>query len=190
LVGIFSCNGDSLMTYRYVSPLPNSAPEEIAYCPLCGHPLNTRMYVDKPRRVCSECGYVHFTDPKVGVGVLVVVEEKVLLVRRAMNPERGKWSIPAGFLDRGEDPKETAVREAWEETGLEVAIEGLVDVFYNPPEHGGASVFILYRANLTGGTAKAGDDADAVGFFGMEELPELAFESTRAAIGQVKIRAE
>lgn len=175
------------MSYSYVSSLPNSAPEEIAYCPLCGNSLNTRIYSDKPRRACSECGYVHFTDPKVGVGVLVVENQKVLLVRRAMDPERGKWSIPAGYLDRGEDPKETAVREAWEETGLEVAIEGLVDVFYNPPLQGGASVFILYRANLISGVAKAGDDADAVGFFGKEELPELAFASTRAAIHQLEL---
>jgi ADP-ribose pyrophosphatase YjhB (NUDIX family) len=116
-----------------------------------------------------------------------VENQKVLLVRRAMDPERGKWSIPAGYLDRGEDPKETAVREAWEETGLEVAIEGLVDVFYNPPLQGGASVFILYRANLISGVAKAGDDADAVGFFGKEELPELAFASTRAAIHQLEL---
>ena len=125
--------------------LPDSAPEEIAFCPFCGHEMITRMSFDKPRRACTDCGYVHYTDPKVGVGVLVVQDQKVLLVRRAMNPEKGKWSIPAGFLDKGEDPKETAVREAWEETGLEVEIEGLVDVFYNPPQHGGASVFILYR---------------------------------------------
>lgn len=178
------------MTYRYISSLPNSAPEEIAYCPLCGNSLSTHMYIDKPRRTCPSCGYIHFTDPKVGVGVLVVADQKVLLVRRAMDPEQGKWSIPAGFLDRGEDPKVTAVREAWEETNLEVSIEALVDVFYNPPEEGGASVFILYRANLIGGKAKAGDDADAVGFFGAEELPELAFASTRAAISQLETSAK
>lgn len=175
-----------LVSHRHMSSLPNSAPEEIAFCPLCGNSLNTRQYSDKLRRTCSKCGYVHFTDPKVGVGVLVVEDQKVLLVRRAMDPERGKWSIPAGFLDRGEDPKETAVREAKEESGLEVAIEGLVDVFFNPPQHGGASVFILYRATLVGGRAEAGDDADAVGFFGVDELPDLAFASTQAAIRQLE----
>ena len=173
------------MTYPTISPLPNSAPEEIAFCPLCGNSLQTRTRFDKPRRSCSECGYVHFTDPKVGVGVLVVQERKVLLVRRAVDPERGKWSIPAGYLDRGEDPKETAVREAKEETGLEVVIDALVDVYFNPPEQGGASIFILYRAAVTGGEVQAGDDADEVGFFGAEELPELAFASTRAAISNL-----
>lgn len=167
--------------------IPNSAPEEVAFCPLCGNSMVTQMRFDKPRRSCSECGYVHFTDPKVGVGVLVVKERKVLLIRRAVDPERGKWSIPAGYLDRGEDPKETAVREAKEETGLEVVVNGLVDVYYNPPQQGGASVFILYRANLIGGEVQAGDDADEVGFFGSEELPELAFASTQAAIDNLKI---
>ena len=100
--------------------IPNSAPEEVAFCPLCGNSMVTQTRFDKPRRSCSECAYVHFTDPKVGVGVLVVKEKKVLLVRRAVDPERGKWSIPAGYLDRGEDPKATAVREAKEETGLDV----------------------------------------------------------------------
>jgi ADP-ribose pyrophosphatase YjhB (NUDIX family) len=170
------------MAHNHSLHFPNSAPEEIAFCPLCGGSLITRLVSDKPRRTCPECSYIHFTDPKVGVGVLVVKQGKVLLVRRAMEPERGKWSIPAGFLDRGEDPKETAVREAQEETGLKVVIEGLVDVYFNPPQQGGASIFILYRANLVGGKAQAGDDADAVGFFGRDELPELAFDSTHAAI--------
>ncbi|UCG24538.1 MAG: NUDIX domain-containing protein, partial [Chloroflexota bacterium] len=101
-----------------------------------------------------------------------------------MNPERGKWSIPAGYLDYGEDPKETAEREVLEETNLLVAITGLVDVYFNADSlgHGGASIFILYRARLLGGQLRAGDDADEAGFFGPEELPQLAFDSTRDAI--------
>ncbi len=173
------------MTHNDSSSQMNSAPSEILFCPHCGGSMITRMVTDKPRRACPACGYIHFTDPKVGVGVLVVKDGKVLLVRRTMNPERGKWSIPAGFLDRGEDPEATAVREALEETGLEVAVDGLLDVYYNPPQQGGASIFILYNARLLGGVMQAGDDADAVGFFGLDELPDLAFASTRDAIKQI-----
>ena len=164
----------------------NSAPEKIVFCARCGHALTTRPVMDKPRRVCPACNYVHFTDPKVGVGVLVVENGKILLVRRVMNPERGKWSIPAGYLDQGEDPQATAVREALEETGLEVAIEGLVDVYHNPPGQGGASIFILYRARRLGGALRPGDDADGVDFFNLDALPELAFTSTHAAIRLLK----
>ncbi len=160
----------------------NSAPEEIAYCPKCATPLITRPVGDKLRRACPVCDFIHFTDPKVGVGVFVVQDGKVLLVRRRMKPERGKWSIPAGFLDYGEDPKVTAAREAQEETGLIVVVDGLVDVYHNPPGNGGASIFILYRAHVVNGRLQAGDDADAAGFFALDELPELAFASTRDAI--------
>lgn len=147
------------------------------------------MVSDKPRRACPSCEYIYFTDPKVGVGVLVVQEGKVLLVRRLMNPEKGKWSLPAGFLDRGEDPRETAVRETYEETNLRVAIEGLVDVYFNPKAKGpGASIFILYRAQLLGGELQAGDDADAVGFFALDDLPLIAFDSTYEAIKQLRSR--
>ena len=168
---------------------PDYAPAEIVFCPRCATPLQTRQVGDKPRRVCPACDYIHFTDPKVGVGVFVLVEGRVLLVRRKMNPERGKWSIPAGFLDRGEDPRETAVREAWEETNLRVAIEELIDVYYNAAVHGpGASIFILYRARLLGGELHAGDDADAAGFFALDDLPELAFASTRDAIRRWQVQ--
>ena len=168
------------------APLLDSAPAWLAFCPRCAAPLVTRRVVDRPRRACPACGYVHFTDPKVGVGVLVVEDGRVLLVRRAVGPERGKWSLPAGFLDQGEDPAATAARGGLEETGLTVVIEGLLDVFYNPPGRGGASIFILYRARRVAGEPVAGDDADEARFFPLDALPDLAFASTQAAIEQIR----
>ncbi|MCP4428990.1 MAG: NUDIX hydrolase [Chloroflexi bacterium] len=163
--------------------MPNPAPEEYAYCPQCAAPMITRRVGDKPRRACPNCGYIYFTDPKVGVGVFVVNDGKVLLIRRRVDPEKGKWSVPAGFLDRGEDPKKTAVREALEETNLKVEIENLIDVYFNQTATGaGASIFILYRARLLGGELRAGDDADDAGFFCLDNLPEIAFASARDAI--------
>ena len=163
-----------------------SAPEAVKYCSRCATPMETRPVGDKPRRVCPGCGFIHFTDPQVGVGVFVVHEGKILLVRRTMHPEIGKWSIPAGFVDHGEDPAETAVREALEETNLQVAIEELIGVYQNPPTQGGASIFIMYKARLLGGRLQAGDDADAAAFFALDDLSEIAFASTRAAIDQLK----
>lgn len=122
------------------------------------------------------------------MGVLVVEDGRLLLVRRAIEPERGKWSLPAGFLDQGEDPRATAEREALEETGVTVAVEGVFDVFFNPPGRGGASVFILYRARRIAGEPAAGDDADDARFFPLDALPELAFASTRAAIARLTER--
>lgn len=165
-------------------PGAKSAPEHIVYCPRCATALITRTVGDKPRRACPACNFIHFTDPKVGVGVMVVFQDKILLVRRAIFPERGKWSIPAGFLDFGEEPKSTAEREVFEETNLMVKIDTLVDVYYNQEaiDQGGASIFILYQARFGGGEIRAGDDADAAAFFDHVELPELAFSSTEDAI--------
>jgi 8-oxo-dGTP diphosphatase len=163
---------------------PRSAPESVRYCPRCATGLETRPVGDKLRRACPNCGYIHFTDPKVGVGILVVHQGKILLVRRAMTPERGKWSIPAGFLDHGEEPRATAEREVLEETNLRVSVERLLDVFHNPEalDKGGASIFILYQARMVGGQLRAGDDAEAAAFFAADELPDLAFASTRDAV--------
>lgn len=147
--------------------------------------MHTQQVADKPRRVCPACRYVYFTDPKVGVGVAVVEDGRLLLIKRAMNPERGKWSLPAGFIDQGEDPKDAAAREALEETGLIVRIENVLDVFHNPPGVGGASVFILYRAQIIGGELAAADDAADAGFFALDQLPELAFASTKAAVARL-----
>lgn len=167
--------------------MPQSAPKEYVYCPRCATPLETRQVGDKPRRACPHCDFIYFTDPKVGVGVLITRGNKLLLVRRTMNPERGKWSIPAGFLDRGEDPRQVAVREVFKETNLRVTTEELLDVYFNPPTgQGGASIFILYRGRLLGGDLQAGDDADAAGFFAPDDLPDLAFASTRDAIQRLR----
>ena len=163
--------------------MPETAPAHYVYCPRCATPLETRVIIDKPRRVCPNCDFIYFTDPKVGVGVLITQNNKLLLVRRTMNPERGKWSIPAGFLDQDENPRDVAAREVLEETNLRVAVEELLDVYYNPPsDQGGASIFILYRGRLLGGELRAGDDADAAAFFDANDLPELAFASTHDAI--------
>ena len=166
--------------------MPDSAPADVKFCSRCGTAMVTEQRGDRPRRVCPVCGFIHFTDPKVGVGVVVLHEGKLLLVRRTMNPEQGKWSLPAGFLDAGEEPAVTARRETREETGLDIAITGLIDVYFNPPRpDGGASIFILYEGQFLGGQLQAGDDADAAGFFGPAELPELAFASTQAMVSRI-----
>jgi ADP-ribose pyrophosphatase YjhB (NUDIX family) len=159
-----------------------TAPADILWCCKCGTPMITREVAGKPRRACPACRHIHFIEPKVGVGVCVVQDGAILLVQRRFAPEKGKWSIPAGYLDHGDDPALHAVREVHEETGLVVALRGLAGVFHNPPEQGGASVFILYRGERTGGQLRAGDDASDAGFFAPDSLPEIAFASTRHAV--------
>ena len=155
----------------------------INFCSKCGSRLELRTVFGKERPACPTCGWVHFADPKVAVAVLVEKEGEVLLTRRINDPERGKWSLPAGFMDANETPELAAERECLEETGLQVAITGLIDVLGGREHPNGADVFILYRAEISGGKLKAGDDADEVGFFARDQLPPLAFKTTRKVLG-------
>jgi 8-oxo-dGTP diphosphatase len=129
------------------------------------------------RRHCTACGHIHYVDPKLAVGVAVFRDDRLLLVRRTMQPGRGLWSLPGGYLDVGEDPREAAAREAEEEASVRVRVGDVLDVFANPPEEGGA-VFVLYAATWLAGEPQPGDDADDAGFFARDELPPVAFRST------------
>lgn len=163
-------------------PHPPDGPTADAarFCSRCGAALVTRHVRSAARRVCPACGFIHYRDPKVAVGAVVVSAGRLLLVRRVMEPEAGRWSLPAGFLDAGEDPRDAAARETLEEAGVVVRVGELLDLLVNP--EGGATLFLVYAATRVAGEPQAGDDADAAAFFGPAELPDLAFESTRTAV--------
>ena len=115
---------------------------------------------------------------------LIERDGAVLLTRRALNPAKGRWTLPGGFVDCGEDPRDAAVRECREETGLLVEITGLVSLYYGKTHIDGAEIVVVYDARLVGGTLVARDDADAAAFFGPDELPELGFPSTEQILAQ------
>jgi 8-oxo-dGTP diphosphatase len=152
---------------------------EYIYCPRCGNKLHLEESFGRPRPVCQKCGWIYFADPKVAVALLVEQEHKILLVRRVNDPFRGLWTLPAGFVDAGEDPAEAAVRECYEETHLRTRVVRLVDVIAGQEHPRGAHILIAYQGELISGEARPGDDADQVGFFYKEALPPLAFASTR-----------
>jgi 8-oxo-dGTP diphosphatase len=157
------------------------------FCPACGGPLLERAARSGQRgpQECERCGRLHFRDPKVGVGVVVHDDEgRLLLVRRGAEPAAGKWALPAGFVDAGEDPRDAARREALEETGLEVVVGKVIDAYPGEPGDG-VTFFLSFSAELVGGTLRAGDDATDVGFFARDNLPELAFASTTYAAGSL-----
>lgn len=157
-------------------------PQAIRYCGSCGALVEQRQVYGRIRPVCPSCGRVHFIDPKVGAAVLLAQDGKILLVRRAVEPEQGKWTLPAGFVEADEDPIETAKRECQEETGLRVEIEGLLDVIHGTEHSSGASIVIVYFGTIVGGEIAASDDVDTVAFFDPMDLPPLAFEATHRAI--------
>ena len=151
--------------------------KDFKYCPRCRTEMVDRLAYGQERRVCLECRFVQFIDPKVGAAVLAEKEGRVLLVKRSMEPARGSWCLPGGFMELYETPQETARRECLEESGFEVEITGLIDVFYYE-SYRGSGVLIMYKGRITGGEPRAGDDADEVGLFAADELPDnIVFDS-------------
>ena len=156
---------------------------EYKFCPRCANQLNPEERFGKIRPVCPKCGWIHFVDPKVAAAVLVTQGDSVLLVRRVNEPFRGLWTLPAGFVNGGEDPAEAAQRECLEETGLSVRVTRVFDIISGREHPRGADFVIIYQAEVLGGEMKAADDADAVEWFERNSLPQLAFLATRKALG-------
>ncbi len=142
------------------------------FCASCATPLERRDIFGQERPACPQCGRVVFYDPKVAAVCLVEQDGRVLMIRRATDLGYGLWSLPGGFVDRGEVVEAAAAREAWEETGLEVTVDALIDLFSLP---GDPVIVVAYTAHETGGKLAPGPEALETGFFSLDSLPELAF---------------
>lgn len=159
------------------------------YCPLCGTNLEERFAFNQMRSVCPVCGFVHFHDPKVAVIGLVTWDQHVLLIQRGVEPMKGKWALPGGYMDAGEMPAEALVRELREEVGLEVEVRELLDIFpMAGPGVFNSGIVIAYRAEIRRDEPPelyCDDDACEASWFPADELPEdLAFESTQTLLTQ------
>lgn len=142
----------------------------------------TKAVQGTDRRVCVSCRRIHYNDPKIAVGVAVFRDDGLLLVRRVMEPGRGKWALPGGWVDAGQDPREAAAREALEEAGVIVEVGAIVDAVLTEQD---SAIFLLFDARWVSGEPVAGDDADAAGFFARDALPPLAgFASDALAISR------
>ena len=123
------------------------------------------------RDKCPNCGRVHYDGPKVGAGTLIVEDSKILLLRRTIEPYIGAWNLPAGYAEVDEPPSETAVRETFEETGLEVEVSSLVDVYFFTDDPRGNGLLILYAAHIVGGSLRESSETATPTFFSAHDLP-------------------
>ena len=133
------------------------------------------------RMVCSSCEFVFFLDPKVAACCIVTIEQKVVLLRRAIQPGYGKWVFPGGYVDRGETVTAAAIRETREEANLEVQLVSLLGVYSYCQS---PVIIIVYVAEVKSGRLLASDETLEVGTFSPHEIPweELAFSSTAEAL--------
>ncbi len=135
---------------------------------------------DRERSVCQTCGYVDYVNPRIVTGVVAHTEERLLLCRRAIEPRKGFWTLPAGFLELGESIEEGARREAREEALAELEIETMLSI-YSIPRIGQVQIF--FRARLTNDPAP-GPESEEVMLAAWDDVPwkELAFPSVRWAL--------
>lgn len=156
------------------------------HCPHCRGEMAPRPEGGTLRPVCGECGFVQYLNPAPGAGIVLLRGDRVCLVRRRDPPKAGQWSLPTGFMEWDESAAETAVREAREETGLEVRLTGIfaVESGVLPPDI--PVLVVFYRAEETGGDLCAGDDAAEVGFFAPDQPPgPVAFAAHRRVLVQL-----
>lgn len=146
------------------------------FCSLCGSKVEHRIPDgdSRLRYVCAQCHTVHYQNPKVVCGCLPVWEDKVLMCRRAIEPRRGFWTLPAGFMENGETTPEAAARETQEEAAAEVVIGDLYGVFNIRHI---SQVYMMFRADLKDGVFGVGEESLECRLFTEEEIPwdEIAF---------------
>jgi 8-oxo-dGTP diphosphatase len=143
------------------------------YCQRCGGVTEEREHDGRDRPVCTDCGAVTYLDPKLAVAVVIARAGKLLLGLRGQHTTSpGKWSFPAGYVERGERVEDAAVRETREEVGLDVTLGPLLGLYSRTGE---TVVLAVYLAAAAIGDPVAADDLDAVGWFPPDCLPELAF---------------
>jgi ADP-ribose pyrophosphatase YjhB (NUDIX family) len=127
------------------------------------------------------CGHVVYLDPKVAVGTIIRTgDEQIVLVRRAIEPGYGLWVFPGGYVDRGEEITAAALREAREESGLDVRLDRLVNIY----SYEGSPIIVVYAATALGGTLCGDEECLEAQLFRADEIPwsALAFRSTDAAL--------
>lgn len=151
----------------------------IAFCSSCGSRTETRLIARQRLSVCQACDRIFFRNPKVVVTALIENQGRVLLVRRDIEPGRGLWGLPGGFVDWDEHPEQAMVRECSEEIRVRVESIGLLGVEHVVTEDEEGIVILPYRARLLSGDPAAGDEVQQVGWFDPNGLPPLAFSSHR-----------
>jgi ADP-ribose pyrophosphatase YjhB (NUDIX family) len=136
---------------------------------------------DRERLVCTDCGFIHYDNPKIVVGSVARWAGKILMCRRAIDPRKGFWTLPAGYLELNESTRAGAEREAWEEARAKIAIESLLAIYDITRL---SQVQLIYRARLIDQAVSPGPESLEVGLFGWDDIPwaEIAFPSVRWAL--------
>ena len=151
----------------------------IKYCSSCASEMVLKPFENTNRFFCTDCDRMEFIDPKVVTGVLFTINSEVVLVQRNLEPQRGKWTFPAGFVDRGEKVENAAIREVFEETGFIVELDKLVGVYSQEDD---PIILIVFSGHIVGGERTDNSEVQSIQTFPLDKLPVLAFDRDRKII--------
>lgn len=156
------------------------------FCPKCGRKLANKKVHGRSRLVCENCNFIFYQDPKPTVGVFIVENNKVLLAKRAVEPFKGWWDSIGGFMEEGETPQETAVRETKEETGLDIELLEILGV--GKDNYAGQPIVpIAFIGKINSGKMKPGDDVKELRWFLLNKLPSnIAFKGNKKVLTLLK----
>jgi ADP-ribose pyrophosphatase YjhB (NUDIX family)/ribosomal protein S18 acetylase RimI-like enzyme len=154
------------------------------YCPNCTHKLTLRQLAGRERPFCENCGYIHYLNPVPTVGVVIEMDGGIVLIQRGHAPHKGRWAFPSGYVEADERLEEAAVREAKEETGLDVEIIELADVNSYPEGPPSSGIMVFYRARPVGGQLIGGDDALDARVYLPDDVPVLPFRTHREMLSR------
>jgi ADP-ribose pyrophosphatase YjhB (NUDIX family) len=156
------------------------------FCPNCGGHLSERLLEteDRPRLVCDQCQRILYLNPRVVAGVIIERGGRLLLLRRAIEPRRGTWTFPAGYMEIDETAEQAAVRETEEEVGLKVKTGPLVGAYSRPAPESPGILTVIFQGRRPTGRLKVGHEALEARWFDPDDIPwdELSFPTTHSAL--------
>lgn len=165
--------------------------EKAKHCPLCREPLAAAEVGGRARPRCTVCGFVLYTNPaSAAAGVVLNEAREVLLVRRAIEPYRGFWALPAGYQEIDEHPSETVLREIREEAGIEARVLGLLDLLFVADDPRKPANVAVYLCEAESGEPAPGAEETEARFFSLHGLPErIGFDNYERILGRL-LRAD
>lgn len=145
------------------------------FCPLCGQRLLPGIFSNKKRSYCCKCHYIRYENPLPSAAAIAQLNGQILLIKRSVNPGKGLWTLPAGFIEAGETPEQACLRELYEETAMRGEVVALINAYHEYADVYGDILNLIYYVELCPGSPQAGDDVEAVCFVPLAKVGDLGF---------------
>lgn len=159
---------------------------KVKFCPRCGGRTSRLVVGETPRDNCPACDEIFYDNPLCAVAIVAEKDGKVIFIKRNVEPAKGMWALPGGFIEQGESVEKAALRELREETGLKAKKAEIIKVVTAQTLYFKTLILIGVRVSGLNGKIKAGDDACAVKWCGINKIPGITFPAHRLFVKEVK----